>query len=147
MSAVGKVHSHNGVAGIEDGELYRPVGVGSAVRLHVGVFATEYFAKTFLGDFLCYIAIFATAVISFTGITFCVFVGKHASATRHNSKRNEIFTRYKFDVVSLSRKFGFNRPEHFFVVLFPVVQIKHFRLVKIIQYKKCTTKPLFFQTN
>ena len=47
MTALLKIHSHYGIAGIEQSKENGKIGVCTAVRLNVGIFAVEQLLCTF----------------------------------------------------------------------------------------------------
>src|SRR5262249_35813434 len=46
MPTVRQIHAENGVAGLQDGEIYRHVGLAAGMGLHVDVLGTEEFFCT-----------------------------------------------------------------------------------------------------
>ena len=108
VSAFGKTHSHNGIAGFEQCKVYGKICLRSAVRLNVCVFrAKEHFGSV-ARDVFNYVNASASAVVTLSGKAFGVFVCEYRSHCRHYRLRNEIFGCYKLDSAALSVKLGFH---------------------------------------
>ena len=82
------------------------------MRLNIRIFHPEKFFRTVNRQSLNFVHHFATAVISSSRITFCIFIGEDASHRFHYMIRNKIFWCDKFYSVSLSLSFLFNEVEN-----------------------------------
>ncbi len=78
MTPVGQVQSHDGVAGVQNGEEDRLVGLRPGVGLDVGVLGAEEGLGPIDGELFGDVDGGATAVVTFAGIPFGVFVGQDA---------------------------------------------------------------------
>jgi len=74
MTSLAKIHAKNGIAGLEDGEEYGHIGLGTGMRLHVRIFRVEEFLGSFLRQSFGHVHKLTAAVISLSGVTFRVFV-------------------------------------------------------------------------
>ena len=75
MTAVGKIHTHYGVARLAGCEQHCKVCTCARVGLYVAVLAAEKLIKAFARQVLDNIHELAAAVIALTGVTLGVFVG------------------------------------------------------------------------
>ena len=91
VTAMAQIHAQYGIAGLEHCEVNSHIGIGAAVRLHIGMLCTEKFFRPFPSQVLCDIHEFAAAIIAFAGIAFCVFVGHNAALSRHDSWADKVF--------------------------------------------------------
>lgn len=76
VSSVGKVESEEFVARFQCGHEDRHIGLCSGVRLHIGIFGTEYLLDTFDGELFGTIHNLTSAVVAVSGIAFGVLVGE-----------------------------------------------------------------------
>ena len=81
MSAVGQVHAENGISGLNGGKISPHVGLGTRMRLHVGVLRPEQLPGPLDGQVFGHVHIFAAPVVTLAGIAFGVFVGHDAALT------------------------------------------------------------------
>ena len=108
MAAVGKVHTHDGIAGLaeckENGQVGRCAGMG----LNVGMLCAEKAAGTLAGDLLYLIHLITTAVIAFGGVAFGIFVGQNGACGRKNGFGNDVLAGDQLDISALTGKFPGN---------------------------------------
>ena len=77
VAAVAEVHPHDGVAGIQEGEVGGHVGLGAGVGLHVGVIGAEQLGRAGAGELLDLVGVLAAAVVPLPGQAFGVLVREH----------------------------------------------------------------------
>ena len=109
MSAVRQAHAQHGVADVKERKENRKIGVRSAVRLNVGVLATEKFFRAFDGKVFHLVDVNAAAVVSFTGIALGVLVREVRTHSRHHGRTDKILARNKLDIALLPRKLALHR--------------------------------------
>ena len=108
MSALAQVHAHQGIAGFEDREFYRQVGLRAGVRLDIRVLAAEELLRSLDCQRLDLIDDPAAAVIALSGIPFRVFIGQGASHSSHNRLAGPVLGSDQLNVIVLSLHFFFN---------------------------------------
>ena len=90
MAAMGKVHAQDRVAGLEQGQKYRKVGLGSTVGLDVGPSRTKQLTGTVDGQGLNTIDVLTAPVIALARQTFGIFIGEHRALGFHDGPGGEI---------------------------------------------------------
>ena len=101
MPAMGQIHAKNGVAWLQTGKVYRHVGAGARMGLHISMFSTKKLACPADCKRFGLINMLASAVISFTGIPFSVFISKNRTLTGHNCGASVIFGSDHFQAILL----------------------------------------------
>src|SRR5205085_9748774 len=91
MAAVGEVHRQDFVTWLKHRKINGHVGLGSAVRLHIYVFAAEELLRAIDRELFGGIDVFATAVPTFLRITLRVFVGQDTPLRFHHCTTRELF--------------------------------------------------------
>ena len=104
VTAVGQVHAHKGVAGLQNGKEDSHVGLGAGMGLHVGIVTAEELLGPLDGDVLHHVHALAAAVVTLSGITLGVLVGEHAAHGHHNGLGNDVFGSDELQISSLSGK-------------------------------------------
>ena len=79
VSAVGKIHTQNGIAGLQVGKVGGHIGLAARMRLHVGIGAIKQLHGSVASQIFRNIHKFATAVIALARVSFGIFVGEHRS--------------------------------------------------------------------
>ena len=100
-----KRHPHNGITGLQHRQENGLVRLRTGIGLDIGRFSAKQFLHTIDRQLFGDIDIFTSAIVTSAGIAFRIFVCKVGSHSFHNSFRNNIFRRYKFNIVLLSVKF------------------------------------------
>ena len=77
VSAVGQVESEDGIAGLQHRRVGFHVGLGSGMRLHVGVFRSEQFLGPLARQLFHHVGKLAAAVVALAGISLGILVGEH----------------------------------------------------------------------
>jgi len=75
MTAMAQVHSHNGITGLEKGEIGCHVGLTAAMRLDVGMLGLEQFFGSLNCQAFDGIYIRAAGIVAVLGVAFGIFVG------------------------------------------------------------------------
>ena len=117
MAALGKIHTHYGIAGIKKSKVYSYIRLSTRMRLNICEFGTEKLLSSVARDVFHYINILAAAVVTLAGIALGVLVCKNAAHSRHNCRRNDVFARYKLYVSLLTGKLQIHSLAHFFIIL------------------------------
>ena len=84
MTALLKIHSHYGIAGIEQSKENGKIGVCTAVRLNVDVFRSEKLLGSVACDLLNNIDALTSAVVSLRRVALCIFVSEHSAGGKQN---------------------------------------------------------------
>ena len=91
VTAVGQTHAHDGVAGLQQGEVNRRVGLGAGMGLYVGMLRAEEDLCPIPGQILHHVHIFASAVVPVSGVPFCIFIRQMGTHGRHHRGADEVF--------------------------------------------------------
>ena len=102
VSALVEVETHERVAGGEDGEEHRLIGLGAGVRLHVGELSSEEFLHTVDGELLYLVDDLAAAIVTFAGQTLGIFVGEVTAHGCHDLVGDEVLTGDEFHAPELA---------------------------------------------
>ncbi len=102
MAAVGQVHRQDRIAGFENGEVHRHIGLRTRMRLDVYVVAVKEFLRTVPGQVFRFVDDVAAAVVPVCGIALRVFVREDRSRGGQNGRRDEILGSDEFDSLLLS---------------------------------------------
>ena len=113
MAAGGEAHAQHGVAGLQQRQEHRLVGLRAGVRLHVGEGAAEQLFGTVDRQVLRHVDIDATAVVAAAGIALGVFVGQHRPLRFQHRGGDDVLRRDQFDAVLLAVEFGVDRGGEF----------------------------------
>ena len=108
VAALIEVHSHQGISGFEDRELYGEVGGGAGMGLYICISAAEKLLCALDSNGLDDIDDLAAAIIPFAGIAFCIFVGKRASHCSHHRFAGPVLRCDQFNMLVLTLYFLFN---------------------------------------
>ena len=125
MSAVREVHPHDGIAGLEHGEIDGKVRLRARMRLHVGMFAAEQLLEPVARKVLHDVHVLAAAVIALSGIPFRILVGEVAPHRRHDGRRNDVLAGDEFEIAALTGKLLFHRLADFGVGVSDSGKIDH----------------------
>ena len=96
MTALGKIHTHDGIARFQESKIYSQVSACTAVRLNIGIICAKQFFRTFNSQSFYFINVFTAAIITMSGITFCIFVSQNGTHSLHYCRRYEVFTELIF---------------------------------------------------
>ncbi len=116
VSALGKIHTHNGIAGLNQRKIRRHIRLRARMRLYVGKIRTEQFTGTLDRDIFYDIDALTAAVIALARITLGIFVGQHTAHCRHNGRGNDVFAGNQLQISLLTGKLLRHRRADFFVV-------------------------------
>ena len=104
MPAVGQVHPQHCVAGLQQGEIRRLVGLRAGMGLDVGMLRAEQLAGPFPRDVLHHIYFLAAAIIALARIPFGVFIGQDAAHGRHHRGGHDIFRSDQLQIPALTEQ-------------------------------------------
>ena len=79
VATVGQAHAHESIAGLQQRQLHRRVGLGAGMGLHIGKFRAEQLLGPVDAKLLQLVHILAAAVVPLAGQAFGIFVGQHAA--------------------------------------------------------------------
>ena len=96
-----EAHAEHGVAGLEQGEVGRHVGLGAAVGLHVGVLCAVELLRAVDGELLADVDELAAAVVALPGVAFSVLVGQRRAEHLQNRPARVVLRRDEDDVAAL----------------------------------------------
>ena len=110
VAAVREVHAEDRVAGLEDGQVDRHVGLCARMRLHVGVIGAEQRLgardRERLGD----VDEFAAAVVAFARVSLGVLVRQHRAGGFENRAADEVLGRDQLQALGLTSSLVVDRP-------------------------------------
>src|SRR5207249_4188114 len=108
VAAVRKVHSEDGVAGLQDRQVDGHVGLASRMWLDVHMLGAEKFFGAFNRQVLNDIHKLATAVVAAAGISFGVLVGEYRSGCLEHGAVGKVLGRNQFQTRGLAALFVLN---------------------------------------
>ncbi len=117
VAAVGEVHAHEGVAGLEHSLERGQVGGSAGVGLDVGMLSAEQLAGALTGDLFGLVDAVAAAVVALAGIALGVLVGKARAHSHHDSRGDDVFGGDQLDVALLAVILLLNSGADFGVIL------------------------------
>ena len=118
MSAVSKIHAHNGVAVLQKRVICCNICLRAGMGLNIGVLCAEQTAGALNGDVLHHINALTAAVVAVCGITLGVFVGKRGAHSQHNGLGNKILAGDKLKSALFACVLGGNGVPYLGVVVF-----------------------------
>ncbi|MCY1434441.1 hypothetical protein D9M71_505020 [compost metagenome] len=102
VAAMGQAHAQQGVTGLQQREIDRSVGLGTGVRLDIGVTCTEQLLGAVDGQLLDHIDVLATAVVALARVAFGVLVGQLGALGLHHLRAGVVFRGDQLDMVFLA---------------------------------------------
>ena len=117
VATVGKVHAHEGVAGLEHSLERGQVGGSAGVGLDVGMLSAEQLAGALTGDLFGLVDAVAAAVVALAGIALGVLVGQARAHSHHDSRGDDVFGGDQLDVALLAVILLLNSGADFGVIL------------------------------
>ena len=102
MSAMVKIHAHDGVAGLADSKLYCHICLCTGVGLNIGIIAAEQLLCPFNRQIFHDVHTLTAAVIPLSGIAFRIFIGKNTSHGSHDRLADPVFRCNQLNVAVLS---------------------------------------------
>ena len=105
------------VTRLEYGQTYSSIGLGSTMRLNIGINAVKYFFKPVYGQLFGLVNDFTTPVITTARITLRVLVRHHVPHSLHYLQGSKIFRGNQFNTVPLSFKFFLDKVKNELVSL------------------------------
>ena len=105
MSAAGQIHSQNSVTRLKHAEIDGHVGLGTGMRLHVGMLSAEDLTESLSGQILNEVNIDAAAIVTSARVSFSIFVCQNRTVCLHDIPGSIVLRSYEFYVVLLSVQF------------------------------------------
>ncbi len=105
VAAVGQVHTHNGIAILQEGEIDGHIGLAAGMRLNVGVSRAEDLLHPAQGQVLGGVDVFAAAVEAPSRITFGVLVGQNGALGLEHRVADKILRSDHLQFVELALSF------------------------------------------
>ena len=102
MTAISQVHAHNGIARGQQSKENCHICLCTGMRLYICIIAAKQLFGTISCQIFYHIHALTSAIISFSRITFCIFVGQGASHSSHNCFTYPVFRSNQFNVTVLS---------------------------------------------
>ena len=102
VAAFGQAHAHDRVAGLEQGEEHRLVGLRAGVRLDVGEAGVEQLLDPVDGQLLGHVDELAAAVVALARVALGVLVGELAALGRHHRGGGVVLRGDQLDVLFLA---------------------------------------------
>ena len=109
MSSLRQVHSHEGIARLQQRHLHSHIGLRTGVGLNIGPGASEQALRPVPGKILDLIHDPAATVIAASRKALRIFVGQWAPHCRHHRVRHPVLRCNQFDMAVLPRCFRFDR--------------------------------------
>ena len=113
----GQFHAHDGVAGLQQGEIDGHVGLGAAVGLDVGVLGAEKLFGAVDGQGFHHVHVLAAAVVAATGVALGILVVHDAGLGFEDGLAGVVFGGDEDDAVALAGVFQFNSAKDIRVLL------------------------------
>ncbi len=101
MAAVGEIHRQDTVARFDGGEVDRHVGLRAAVRLHIDVISAKDLLRPIDRELFDDVDILTTAVPTFAGIAFGIFVRQAGTLRFHHCAAGEVLRSDQLNVFAL----------------------------------------------
>ena len=112
MSAVIQVHTHHSVTRLKQCKLYCHICLCSGMWLYIGIGASKQFFGTVNGKLLYLIYTLASSIITFSRISFCIFICHDASLCFHNCITDPVLGCDQLDMAVLTVHLRFDRCCH-----------------------------------
>ena len=106
VTTVSEAHAQHGVVRLEQGHVYRCVGLRAGVRLHVDVVGAEQLLGTVDGELFDHVDMLAATVVTLAGIALSVLVGQHAALRFEHTRAGVVLGCDQFDVRLLAHVLG-----------------------------------------
>ena len=101
-----EAHAHDGVAGLDQREVRRQIGVRARMGLHIGELGAVELAGAVAREVLDDVDLLASAVVALAGVAFRVLVGEDAAHGLHDGQAREVLGRDELDAAALAGKLG-----------------------------------------
>ena len=115
VAAVRQAHPHDGVAGIDQGEVDGPVGLRAGMRLDIGETGAEELLGAIDRELLHHVHVLAAPVITLAGITLRVLVGQDRALGLQHPRAHVVFRGDELDVVFLALALSFHGPRQIII--------------------------------
>ena len=105
VTAFCQAHAHDGVAGLQQSQEHRLVGLRAGVGLNVGEIGAIQFFEPVNTQLLNNVDKFTTAVITLARVTLGVFVGQDRALESHDRRTGVVFRGDQLNVLFLPMRF------------------------------------------
>ena len=105
VTALRKVHAHDGIAQLQQGKIHGKVGLCAGMGLDVGVLCPKQLAGAPDGNILHLVHIDAAAVVPLSGVALGVLVGQNRTHSSHDCGRNDVLAGDQLNVLALTGQF------------------------------------------
>jgi hypothetical protein len=136
MTTMSKIKAHESIARFQTCKKYSSIGLCSTMGLNIGKFGTKKFFSSVYCYLLSLINNLTTTVITFTRVTFGVFIGQNRTHCLKNFFANKVFGGNQFNSMHLTIFFLFDKIENLGIVF-------HIPVIFLIQVSKI---PFFSET-
>ncbi|MDR6356321.1 hypothetical protein Q3H58_002992 [Pseudomonas psychrotolerans] len=127
MTTVGQAHAEDGIAGLQQGQVDGGVGLGTRVRLDVGVVGAEQLLGALDGQLLDLVDVLAATVVALARIAFGVLVGQHAALGFHDALAGVVLRSDQLQVMLLAPRFLAHGGEQRIIVALDLVLLTEHR--------------------
>ncbi len=117
VTAVGQAHAQDGVTGRQQGQVDRSVGLGTGMRLDVGVIGAEQLFGAIDSQLLDHVDVFTAAVVALAWVAFGVLVGQYRTLGFHHRGAGVVFRSDQLDMLFLTLSFLLHGGKEIGVVL------------------------------
>ena len=117
VATVRQAHAQDGVTGRQQGQVDGSVGLGTGVRLDVGIVGAEQLLGTVDGQLLDHVDVFAATVVALAWVAFGVLVGQDRALGFHDCRAGVVFRSDQLDMLFLAQSFLLHGFEELGVVL------------------------------
>ena len=126
MTAMGQIHAENRIAGVKKRKINGKVRLCAGMGLNICMFRTKELFDTITGKIFNLVNAFTTAVVTLSGVAFCVFVGEMAAHCRHNGFADEVFGCDELEVAALTCKLLFHVAAKLGIMCPNQIKLDHF---------------------
>ena len=102
MTALAEVHAHDGVARLQQGKVYRHIGLRAGMGLHIGMLCAEELLGPLNGKAFHLVHILAAAVITCAGIALGILVGQMAAHGLHDRRGDKVLRGNELNMIPLA---------------------------------------------
>ena len=122
VSAVVQIHSHKSVSRLHYRKKYCHISLRAGMRLNIHIFTSEKLFRPVSCQIFNNVNALAAAVISFSRISFCIFIRQRASHSSHDRFADPVFRRNQLNMRVLTLLLGFDCLRNFRVRFFNLIK-------------------------
>ena len=127
MSSLGKVKTHEHVARLQHSHLHSKVGLGTGMRLNIGILSSVELAEPVDGELLYLVHHLASSVVALARIALRIFVRADRTHCLEHLVRDIVFRRNKFQSLRLSLLFLSDQIKKLYI-LFHKLQVNVYKI-------------------